>query len=89
MFCPNFFGGNGIVGAHVPVGAGIAFAQQFNGKNNVTLDLYGDGAANQGQVHETFNMAKLWELPVIFGVESMFDLLANVSIVRLTIICRQ
>lgn len=73
MFCPNFFGGNGIVGAHVPVGAGIAFAQQFNDRNNVTIDLYGDGAANQGQVHETFNMAKLWNLPIMFGCESKFS----------------
>lgn len=70
MFCESFFGGNGIVGAHVPLGAGIAFAQQYNEKPNVTIDLFGDGAANQGQVHETFNMAKLWNLPVIFGVES-------------------
>ena len=70
MFCPNFFGGNGIVGAHVPVGAGIAWAQKFNDRNNVTLDIYGDGAANQGQVHEAFNMAKLWDLPIIFGCES-------------------
>lgn len=72
MFCESFFGGNGIVGASVPVGAGIAFAQQYNDANNVTIDLYGDGAANQGQVHEAFNMAKLWNLPVIFGCESKF-----------------
>ncbi|GMF73355.1 unnamed protein product [Aspergillus oryzae] len=70
MFCESFFGGNGIVGASVPVGAGIAFAQQYNDANNVTIDLYGDGAANQGQVHEAFNMAKLWNLPVIFGCET-------------------
>lgn len=72
MYAKSFFGGNGIVGAHVPVGAGIAFAQQYNETKNVTLDLYGDGAANQGQVHEAFNMAKLWNLPVMFGCESMF-----------------
>ncbi|KAI9376585.1 dehydrogenase E1 component-domain-containing protein [Aspergillus egyptiacus] len=70
MFCESFFGGNGIVGANVPVGAGIAFAQQYNDRRNVTIDLFGDGAANQGQVHEAFNMAKLWNLPVIFGVEN-------------------
>ena len=74
MFCESFFGGNGIVGASVPVGAGIAFAQQYNDANNVTIDLYGDGAANQGQVHEAFNMAKLWNLPVIFGCESKFTI---------------
>ena len=72
MYAKSFFGGNGIVCAHVPVGAGIAFAQQYNETKNVTLDLYGDGAANQGQVHEAFNMAKLWNLPVMFGCESMF-----------------
>ncbi|KEY77349.1 pyruvate dehydrogenase E1 component alpha subunit [Aspergillus fumigatus] len=71
MFCAGFFGGNGIVGAHVPVGAGIAFAQQYNDRDNITVDVYGDGAANQGQVHEAFNMAKLWNLPVLFGCEIM------------------
>lgn len=70
MFCESFFGGNGIVGASVPLGAGIAFAQQYDDKRNVTINLFGDGAANQGQVHEAFNMAKLWDLPVIFGCES-------------------
>lgn len=70
MFTEGFFGGNGIVGAHVPVGAGIAFAQQYTDSGSVTLDLYGDGAANQGQVHEAYNMAKLWNLPIIFGCES-------------------
>ncbi|KAL2829815.1 dehydrogenase E1 component-domain-containing protein [Aspergillus cavernicola] len=70
MFCKSFFGGNGIVGASVPLGAGIAFAQQYNENRNVTINLFGDGAANQGQVHEAFNMAKLWDLPVIFGVEN-------------------
>ncbi|KAF7116483.1 hypothetical protein CNMCM5793_004771 [Aspergillus hiratsukae] len=70
MFREGFFGGNGIVGAHVPVGAGIAFAQQYNDSENVTINVYGDGAANQGQVHEAFNMAKLWNLPVLFGCEN-------------------
>jgi pyruvate dehydrogenase E1 component alpha subunit len=70
MFLKGFFGGNGIVGASVPVGAGIGFAQQYNEEKNITVNLFGDGAANQGQVHEAFNMAKLWNLPVLFGCES-------------------
>lgn len=70
MYSKSFFGGNGIVGANVPLGTGIAFAQQYEETDNVTINLYGDGAANQGQVHESFNMAKLWNLPVIFGCES-------------------
>ncbi|KAJ5162782.1 uncharacterized protein N7500_004612 [Penicillium coprophilum] len=70
MYSKSFFGGNGIVGASVPLGAGIALAQQYDETGNVTINLYGDGAANQGQVHEAFNMAKLWNLPVIFGCEN-------------------
>lgn len=70
MYTKSFFGGNGIVGANVPLGAGIAFAQQYDETGSITVNLYGDGAANQGQVHEAFNMAKLWNLPVMFGCES-------------------
>ena len=70
MFGPNFFGGNGIVGAQVPVGAGIAFSQYYNDEKNTTICLYGDGASNQGQVFEAFNLSKLWNLPVLFGCES-------------------
>lgn len=66
----KFYGGHGIVGANVPLGAGIAFADKYKGNDNVTFTYFGDGAANQGQVYETFNMAALWKLPVIFIIEN-------------------
>jgi pyruvate dehydrogenase E1 component alpha subunit len=66
----NFFGGHGIVGANVPLGVGLAFANHYRGNDGVCLTYFGDGAANQGQVYESFNIAKLWSLPVIFIVEN-------------------
>lgn len=65
----NFFGGHGIVGAQVPIGAGMALAHKYKGDGGVSLTYMGDGAVNQGQVYEAFNMASLWKLPVVFIVE--------------------
>jgi pyruvate dehydrogenase E1 component alpha subunit len=66
----KFYGGHGIVAAQVPIGAGLAFAEKYNGTDNVSFTYFGDGAANQGQVYEAFNMASLWSLPVIFVIEN-------------------
>jgi len=66
----KFYGGHGIVAAQVPIGAGLAFAEKYNGTDNVSFTYFGDGAANQGQVYEAFNMASLWKLPVVFVIEN-------------------
>ncbi|KAK2169107.1 hypothetical protein LSH36_12g14026 [Paralvinella palmiformis] len=70
MYAENFYGGNGIVGAQVPLGAGIALAQKYTGSSNICIALYGDGAANQGQIFEAFNISKLWDLPIIYVCEN-------------------
>ena len=66
----NLYGGYGIVGSQVPIGTGVAFAMKYKKEDNIALAMYGDGASNQGQVFEAFNMAKLYNLPVVFVCEN-------------------
>lgn len=66
----NYFGGNGIVGAQIPIGTGIAFSEKYRGTDNLCVTMFGDGAARQGALHESFNMAMAWEIPVLYICEN-------------------
>lgn len=66
----RYFGGNGIVGAQIPIGTGIGLAEQYKGTDNISITMFGDGAARQGALHESFNMAMTWKLPVLYIVEN-------------------
>jgi pyruvate dehydrogenase E1 component alpha subunit len=66
----NYFGGNGIVGAQIPIGTGIAFAEKYKGTDNLCVTMFGDGASRQGALHESFNMAMAWKIPVLYIVEN-------------------
>ncbi len=68
----NYFGGNGIVGAQIPIGTGIAFAEKYRSSENICLTMFGEGAARQGSFHESFNMAMLWKLPVLYVCENNY-----------------
>ncbi|MEO6130912.1 MAG: thiamine pyrophosphate-dependent enzyme, partial [Saprospiraceae bacterium] len=68
----HYFGGNGIVGAQIPIGTGIAFAEKYKSTDNICLTMFGEGAARQGSLHESFNMAMLWKLPVLYICENNF-----------------
>ena len=80
----GFYGGHGIVGAQVSLGTGLGFKHRYAEDGGVCLTYFGDGAVNQGQVYEAFNMAKLWDLPVIFGCESKHTLIFSTLIQTLT-----
>src|SRR5690625_6903731 len=67
----NFWGGHGIVGGHIPLGGGLAFANKYNGNNKISATFFGDGAVDQGVLHETLNMSQLWKLPAIYVVENI------------------
>jgi pyruvate dehydrogenase E1 component alpha subunit len=68
----NYFGGNGIVGAQIPIGTGIALAEKYRGSDNIAVTMFGDGASRQGALYESFNMAMAWNLPVLFICENNF-----------------